>query len=299
MKLGASLREFEVTVAQSYKKTIEKVQDKTVGLLQGFRDMADKARGFAENLRKLRDMHLDPMLFNELVEAGVEAGGETAQALVDGGDETILEINSLFAEINRLGADLGMDVGQTMYEAGQDLTFGLLEGIQSEQEALYDEMVALAKGLSETFRNNLDIAVEVPVAAAQAALDTATEAVEQAKQVNVGALVQIENIIRAGLKALAGPLSAEFRQGITEKVAGLGALYRDVFSGAVTDIPGITGGMTSADLRAAAMATGGPNVTQYYNITVSGGNRLQQQQTVEEIRKFVDQNGNLSSWVSV
>jgi hypothetical protein len=299
MKLGASLREFEVTVARSYEKTIDKVQDKTVGLLQGFRDMADKARGFAENLRKLRDMHLDPMLFNELVEAGVEAGGETAQALVDGGDETILEINSLFAEINRLGADLGMDVGQTMYEAGQDLTFGLLEGIQSEQEALYDEMVALAKGLSETFRNNLDIAVEVPVAAAQAALDTATEAVEQAKQVNVGALVQIENIIRAGLKALAGPLSAEFRQGITEKVAGLGALYRDVFSGAVTDIPGITGGMTSADLRAAAMATGGPNVTQYYNITVSGGNRLQQQQTVEEIRKFVDQNGNLSSWVSV
>jgi hypothetical protein len=299
MKLGASLREFEVTVARSYEKTIDKVQDKTVGLLQGFRDMADKARGFAENLRKLRDMHLDPMLFNELVEAGVEAGGETAQALVDGGDETILEINSLFAEINRLGADLGMDVGQTMYEAGQDLTFGLLEGIQSEQEALYDEMVALAKGLSETFRNNLDIAVEVPVAAAQAALDTATEAVEQAKQVNVGALVQIENIIRSGLKALAGPLSAEFRQGITEKVAGLGALYRDVFSGAVTDIPGITGGMTSADLRAAAMATGGPNVTQYYNITVSGGNRLQQQQTVEEIRKFVDQNGNLSSWVSV
>ena len=155
------------------------------------------------------------------VEAGVEAGGETAQALVDGGDETILEINSLFAEINRLGADLGMDVGQTMYEAGQDLTFGLLEGIQSEQEALYDEMVALAKGLSETFRNNLDIAVEVPVAAAQAALDTATEAVEQAKQVNVGALVQIENIIRAGLKALAGPLSTEFRQGITEKVQKL------------------------------------------------------------------------------
>jgi len=114
MKLGASLREFEVTVARSYEKTIQKVQDKSAGLLQGFRDMADKARGFAENLRKLRDMGLDPMLFNELVEAGVEAGGETAQALVDGGDETILEINSLFAEINRLGADLGMDVGQTM-----------------------------------------------------------------------------------------------------------------------------------------------------------------------------------------
>ena len=298
MKLGASLREFEVTVARSYEKTIDKVQDKTVGLLQGFRDMADKARGFAENLRKLRDMHLDPMLFNELVEAGVEAGGETAQALVDGGDETILEINSLFAEINKLGADLGMDVGQTMYEAGQDLTFGLLEGIQSEQEALYDEMVALAKGLSETFRNNLDIAVEVPVAAAEAALETATEAVEQAKQVNVGALVQIENIIRAGLNALAGPLSTEFRQGITEKVAGLGALYRDVFSGAVTDIPGITGGMTSADLQAAALATGGPSVTNYYNVTVAGGNRMQQQQTVESLRQFLNQNGSLATWIT-
>jgi hypothetical protein len=299
MRLGASLREFEVTVAQSYEKTIEKVQDKSVGLLQGFRDMAQKARDFGANLKKLSDLGLDPMLFAELVDAGVEAGGETAQALVDGGKETILEINDLFAEINRLGAELGMDVGNTMYEAGQDMTFGLLDGIRSEQEALYDEMITLAQGLSETFRNNLDVAVDVPVKAAEAALEQANQAVEQSKQVNVGALVQIENIIRAGLKALAGPLSTEFRQGITEKVAGLGALYKDVFAGAVTEIPGITGGLTSGELRAAAMATGGPQVTQYYNITVSGGNRLQQQQTVEEIRKFVDQNGNLSSWVSV
>jgi hypothetical protein len=64
-----------------------------------------------------------------LYSAGVEAGGETAQALVDGGQETVSEISSIFAEVNALGATLGEEVATTLYGTGIDLADGLIEGI--------------------------------------------------------------------------------------------------------------------------------------------------------------------------
>lgn len=305
-KLKGSLREFNVEVTRSYQQTIENVQDKTAGLLTGFRNMAQRSRDFAENLRKLRDMGLDPMLFNQLVEAGVEASGETAQALVDGGQDSISEINNIFSEINALGAELGLDVGQTMYDAGQDMTFGLLNGIKSEQQQLYDQAKEMATKFSETFKQNLSVAVEVPVKTLEKTIETieediaqVEEAIETIKEVNVDALLKTQGLILGGLKALSGQLSSTVRAGVIEKVAALGGLYKDIFAGNVTDISGISAGMSSADFRAAALATGGANVTQYYDITVAGGNRLQQQQTVEELRKFISQNGSLSSWIKV
>ena len=196
IRLGNTLKEFGVTVTRTYEKTIDETAVKGEGLVTGFRNMAQKARDFAGNLQKLRDMGLDPQLFSELVQAGVEAGGETAQALVDGGSATILEINSLFSEINKLGAELGMDVGQTMYEAGQDMTFGLLDGIKSEQQQLYDEAKNLAQKFSEAFENNLNIAIDIPIKAAKEALEVADNAVQSAQMADIANLIKIDGLIQ-------------------------------------------------------------------------------------------------------
>jgi DNA repair exonuclease SbcCD ATPase subunit len=202
IRLGNTLKEFGVTVTRTYEKTIDETAVKGEGLVTGFRNMAQKARDFAGNLQKLRDMGLDPQLFSELVQAGVEAGGETAQALVDGGSATILEINSLFSEINKLGAELGMDVGQTMYEAGQDMTFGLLDGIKSEQQQLYDEAKNLAQKFSEAFENNLNIAIDIPIKAAKEALEVADNAVQSAQMADIANLIKIDGLIQGSKGSL-------------------------------------------------------------------------------------------------
>jgi len=292
--LGNSLKEFGITVTRSYEETIQNVQDKTAGLLQGFRDMAQKSRDFASNLQKLKALGLDPMLFNQLIDAGVEAGGETAQALVDGGSETINEMNSIFDEINKLGAELGLDLGQTMYDTGKDMTYGLLDGIRSEQEQLYNLAVEMAQTFSQTFKDNFSVAIEAPVAVAKKAADDASAALEQAKGANVDALMQIEELIQGANKALEGPLSSVYREGVAGKLGAFEALKQDIISGQVTDLGGLTKGLTSADVKAIGTGTGGTNITNYY--TIAPGNKLQQRDTLETLVSNTNANGSLASY---
>ena len=271
IKLGNTLKEFGVTVTRTYEKTIDETAEKGEGLVTGFRNMAQKARDFAGNLQKLRDMGLDPQLFSELVQAGVEAGGETAQALVDGGSATILEINSLFEEINKLGAELGMDVGQTMYEAGQDMTFGLLDGIRSEQQQLYDEAQNLATKFSEAFKNNLNIAIEVPIEAAREASRVADEAVASAQMADVANLIKIKDLIDGANEALKVVKTESAKIGIAFKKGIFEALKTDILAGRQFDLSAITAGLSSAALIPAAGALGSPSVGNYFTLTVNAG----------------------------
>jgi len=66
---------------------------------------------------------------------------------------------------------------------------------------------------------------------------------------------------------------------------------QDVLSGQVQDISGIASGITSAEFQAAALRTGGTTVNNYYEVQVQPGNRMQQNQTVETLRQFANQNG--------
>ena len=295
VKFGKSLRDFQVTVTREYEETVETVQNKSRGILENFRDMADKARLFGENLRKLKALGLDPMLFNQLIEAGVEAGGETAQALVDGGDETINEINALFKEIDQIGADLGEDVAATLYGAGIDMSDGLLEGIKSKQDEMYELARTMAQTFSENFKADLDIAIDKPVRQAEEAMEAAKEAVPDIQQINVQAIADLQAIINDANTALAGQLSTAFRTGITEKKFGAMALKEDLMRGIASGIGDITGGMTSADFRSAALATGGQIVNNYYvelNASSRAGGAKAGEAFKEALDKFESVNGN-------
>lgn len=261
--LGRALREFEVVVTRSYEEPIQQIQNKTEGLIQGFRDIAQKSRDFADNLRKLRALGLDPMLFAQLVEAGAEAGGETAQAIVDGGKESVNELNAIFNELNELGAELGLDVGMTMYEAGRDMTFGLLEGIKSEQEALLATARAMAEAFSREFESKLRVAVDLPVQDAKQAFEDAQAAVPDIKALDTAALDKIVGLLQKANQWL----------GMTNNVAELSrtrdiikiyeSLIKDITEFRNIDVSGISRGMSVEALREAAISAGGQTI---YNI---------------------------------
>jgi len=272
VSLAGSLRAFNVVVTRDYEETIQKVQDKTAGLLDGFRNMASKARDFAANLRTLRDMGLDPQLFNQLVQSGVEAGGQTAQALVDGGSETVGEISTIFAEINQLGADLGEEVATTLYGTGIDLVDGLIEGILSEQEKLEAAAYAMAEAFNKAFQSTL--ATEVGKVTNSRRDQAIADAEEQIRNIAVPempeinpALQELDKLIAGANAALGKNLSSSVRAGVTGKLGGFEALRQDIKSGSANDLGGITAGLTSAEVQAMAMATGGQTVNNYYNVT--------------------------------
>ena len=292
--LGRALREFEVQVTRSYEEPIQQIQNKTEGLLQGFRDMADKARTFAENLRRLKALGLDPMLFNQLVQAGAEAGGETAQAIVDGGSEAVNELNGIFNELNKLGAELGMDVGMTMYEAGRDMTFGLLDGIKSEQERLLALARSMAEAFSREFQSKLSIAVDARVAAAASAAEQAKTAVPDIKQVDLAALGKITTLIQNAEKWLTRNLSVFERIRSEDILEIYRGLERDILAMRPIDLSGIRAGMSVEALAKEAIRAGGTNVANYY-ITVEADTRTGGYEagkaTVEALQKFSQVNG--------
>jgi hypothetical protein len=297
IKLGSTLKEFGVTVTRTYEKTIEQTTSKSAALVEEFKTMTQKARDFAANLVKLRDMGLDPMLFSDLVQAGVEAGGETAQALVEGGSETIGEINSLFSEINKLGAELGLDVGQTMYDAGRDMTFGLIDGIRSEQQQLYDQAIAMAKTFSETFKNSLNIAIDIPIRAAEQVLKEAESAVAKAQTADIASVMQIQKLIDGATAAMDVVKGEAARIGILFKRNVFEAIKTDLLSGMRFDLGGIVSGLSSAELIPRAGALGSPGVNNYFELVVNAGLGADGtqigQQIVNEILKYERSSGTV------
>lgn len=274
VELENGLKEFAVTVTRSYEETVDVTQDKTKGLLDGFREMAAKARGFAENLQKLKALGLDSMLFNQLVEAGVEAGGETAQALVDGGSETITEINSLFQEIDDIGKDLGEQVAETMYGAGIDMSMGLLDGIASERERLLELARDMADAFNAEFTSRVSTALEKPVEQAFKAAEAAEAAVPAIEDIDIAGLAQLNEYLRNAGEALQKVSSEAVKTGIGVKIGVVESLKQDVLAGMRFDLGGIVRGLSSADLTAAALATGSPTVNNTYNVTVqASGNK--------------------------
>lgn len=313
MRLGGSMREFEVTISSTYEETIGGIQSKSQGILQGFRDMAEKARTFGENLRKLRDMNLRGELFQQLIDAGVDAGGATAQALVDGGAETINELNTLFGEIDAIGASLGEEVAVSLYGTGIDLANGLLEGIRSKQAELENQARTMAEAFNRAFQGALNVQVNVAAAAASdAARAIAAEQIaaipvppvlQEPPTIDQAALAKIRSLIAEASRYIANIGDATKRAGALVKRDIYTSLEQDILAGRSINLAGISSGMSSGELAAAAIAAGGTTVNNYYTVQVTadtrtGGARAGEA-VVETLQKFGQVNGQFNVAVAV
>jgi phage-related protein len=296
VKLGAALREFGVTITRSFEEPIAKIQNKSAALVDEFRNMATKARNFASNLRELQKMGLNDQLFNELVQAGVVAGGETAQALVDGGAETITEINTLFAEIDALGAGLGEQVATSLYGSGINMMDGLLAGIRSKQQELENTARTLAEAFNKEFQSKFNIQVGIAQTAAEkAATDKAASDILALGPEPVAppnpALATLDALIANANKFIDTTKNATSAMGAIAKREIFEDLRAAIAGGAAIDISGIQAKMSSADI-VAAVKPQAPNIVNnaFY---IQPGNRANQNATVESLKQFINQNGNL------
>jgi len=149
---------------------IEKAKSRADELVSGYRAVVERTKEFVDNLKALRALGLDPMLFNQLVEAGVEAGGETARALVEGGSDTVNEVNSLFAELDALGMELGENTAQVMYGQGENFVNGIVEGLTAQAGELEISAKSIAEAFTTTFEQVLIDGINAAIDAAEAAM---------------------------------------------------------------------------------------------------------------------------------
>lgn len=125
------------------------------GLVDNFKKVIDKTKAFAKNLIELKRLGLNGQLFKQIVSAGVDAGGDTAQAIADGGAATVTELNDLFGQLNDLGGQVAAASTDIMYQAGEDVMNSFIQSLLDQDKALEDTATSLATKFAEAFRNTL------------------------------------------------------------------------------------------------------------------------------------------------
>jgi hypothetical protein len=108
------------------------------GLVDNFQKLVDKTKAFAKNLVALKKLGLNKQLFAQLVQAGADAGGATAEAIVAGGSDTISALNGLYNELALSASDIAANATDTLYEVGQQVVSnGFIEGLLSQDSELH------------------------------------------------------------------------------------------------------------------------------------------------------------------
>ena len=151
-----------VQVATS--KVIKGVTGGSAGLVASFTETLNKTKAFAQQLKDLRALGLDKNIYQQIVSAGVDAGGATAKAILEGGSGTVSELNGLFTELTTVGASMAEEAAQVMYGSGVDLIDGLINGLISKEQSLVDYATKLAETFSNTFNAQVAKALPMPTA---------------------------------------------------------------------------------------------------------------------------------------
>jgi hypothetical protein len=120
-----------------------------------FRDILSKTKDFAKNLEALRAMNISSELYQQILGGGIEQGAAVAEALVQGGQAAVNELNGLFGDLSSTGAAMGEEAAQVMYGAGLDLSKGLVEGILQADSELVKAAKTLAKSFKTAFMDGI------------------------------------------------------------------------------------------------------------------------------------------------
>lgn len=149
------------TMVNGIGLTVTSTFDEVVsgGLEANFKKLVDKTKTFATNLTKLKALGLNGNLFKQIVDAGAEGGNATAEAIIAGGASSVTELNSLFTQLSDAGNEIAKTSTDVMYNIGEEMTNGFIEGLRSEDQKLADAATALAGIFTSTFKAQIDSAI--------------------------------------------------------------------------------------------------------------------------------------------
>lgn len=130
------------TLVKGIATTVTRTFDEVVtgNIAESFKKLVDKTKNFAKNLVTLKKLGLNGTLFKQIVDAGAEAGGATAEAIIAGGADTVSELNGLFDQLNQAGSDIAKESTDTFYAAGKGITNSFIDGLKSQETALLEQL---------------------------------------------------------------------------------------------------------------------------------------------------------------
>jgi hypothetical protein len=101
---------------------------------------AKNATAFAEKIKQLVAAGFSPGAIQQVLNAGVEAGTQIAQALLDGGSEAVATSTKIENALLETAESLKTLLGSSFYDAGIALAQSLVDGLEAELAKLKDKM---------------------------------------------------------------------------------------------------------------------------------------------------------------
>lgn len=146
------LAESVTSTVDATGKTIETVSYSSATLISNLKATVEGVKAFRDNMAELRELGLDPRLYQQIIESGMIAGGATAKAIIDGGPEAVSEINTLFGELEKVGEELGIGLSEVMYDGGEAAIQKLIDGVVAMDDALATQAELVAGLFFDTFQ---------------------------------------------------------------------------------------------------------------------------------------------------
>jgi phage-related protein len=126
-------------------------------ILRNLRDRLAKVKEFAATITRLKSLNLNSTALDQIIQAGVDGGGDVARALVAGGQAAVTQANALQVEINAAAIGLGNSAASTMYDAGIKAAAGLVAGLRQQEKAIAAQMARIANLMAAQIRKALKI----------------------------------------------------------------------------------------------------------------------------------------------
>jgi hypothetical protein len=154
-------KDFAASVRDSARSFASLTQIKTAGsprvLVDELQQRLTAVQKFRAQLAKLAKLGVSRDVYQQIAEAGVEAGGATANALLAGGPKTIKQVNKLQSGIASESNKLGTDASRRLYQAGVDAATGLANGLSKQSKELKRAAERLAGNLEDAVKRRLGI----------------------------------------------------------------------------------------------------------------------------------------------
>lgn len=126
-------------------------------IISNMQTKLEQIRVFQDNLRILLARGLSQDAYKQLVDAGVDVGGEYAAALIEGGQGAVSQVNNLVAAIGAKADELGLETSKRLYQAGVDAAQGIVDGLKAKDEELKAAATRLGEMISKAVKKALGI----------------------------------------------------------------------------------------------------------------------------------------------
>jgi phage-related protein len=157
--LKAAKADYAANIAQKIidDANVTNMEGGFTGIIEQLTQARDQAKHFADVLAKLKKLGLNSEMFDQLAQAGPQAGMDAAEAILGAGKAGVDQVNKLEKEIASAAGKVGATASQVMYDNGIHMAEGLVKGLESQADKIEKQMLKIADSMVKAIKKALGI----------------------------------------------------------------------------------------------------------------------------------------------